>query len=428
MGVSGPRLTLRCGLLLVICRRRFGAASDQLFSGEYRCYLATHASFQLLKASVSAKPGIDRQVGQPRLRTRKDNRAFPEQEFEGAIVTTVESKTPEHETVAMPPPNKKKTSFLSGLAKLLLWVVAAGCFYLVYQRSGAAAAQSGQDIWGYLATFFSGVDWWLWLGVMIPYSVFFFLVDSHATWRVVRWVNSDAVRYRDILPIRASAYILSLVNEQVGKGAMSLYLLRHHQVPGWQALSSMLMLGMVEIYQLLIFSAIGTFLFTARVVEASSMLPLDVIFPSLFALAAVYLPIHGWLFKGANASIGRVRSMPIFYAFREVKWFHYPLLLLFKAPNLLVAILVYTFALELFDVPVVLEEMLVFLPMIFLAAALPLPFHAGALVFWTVLFPAFPLVGAFSLVMHTFFVVFNAVIGLVFLPLANRQLFGTREA
>ena len=38
-----------------------------------------------------------------------------------------------------------------------------------------------------------------------------------------------------------------------------------------------------------------------------------------------------------------------------------------------------TFALELFDVPVVLEEMLVFLPMIFLAAALlTLPFHAGA--------------------------------------------------
>ena len=66
--------------------------------------------------------------------------------------------------------------------------------------------------------------------------------------------------------------------------------------------------------------------------------------------------------------------------------------------------------------------------MIFLAAALPLPFHAGALVFWTVLFPAFPLVGAFSLVMHTFFVVFNAFIGLVFLPLANRQLFGARDA
>ena len=292
---------------------------------------------------------------------------------------TPERETADYESVTASAPYKKKASLLASLGKLSLWVLAAGCFYLVYQRSEAAAAESGQDIWGYLATFFSGVDWWLWLAVMIPYSLFFFLVDSHATWRVVRWVNSDAVRYRDILPIRASAYILSLVNEQVGKGAMSLYLLRHHQVPGWQALSSMLMLGMVEIYQLLIFSAIGTFLFTAQVVEASTLLPLDVIFPALFGLAAVYLPVHGWLFKGANAGVGRVRSMPIFYAFREVRWFHYPLLLLFKAPNLLVAILVYTFALELFDVPVELEEMLVFLPMIFLAAALPLPFHAGAL-------------------------------------------------
>ena len=45
LGVSGPRLTLRCGLLLVICRRRFGAASDQLFSGSIAVTLATHASF-----------------------------------------------------------------------------------------------------------------------------------------------------------------------------------------------------------------------------------------------------------------------------------------------------------------------------------------------------------------------------------------------
>ena len=67
--------------------------------------------------------------------------------------------------------------------------------------------------------------------------------------------------------------------------------------------------------------------------------------------------------------------------------------------------------------------MLAFLPVIFLAAALPLPFHAGALLLWTVLFPEYPEVGAFSLVMHTFFVLFNALIGVLFLPLANRELF-----
>ena len=84
---------------------------------------------------------------------------------------------------------------------------------------------------------------------------------------------------------------------------------------------------------------------------------------------------------------------------------------------------VYTLALSLFKVDVGFGQMFAFLPVIFLAAALPLPFHAGALVLWTVLFPEFPEVGVFSMVMHTFFVVFNAVIGLVFLPKANKELF-----
>jgi hypothetical protein len=48
------------------------------------------------------------------------------------------------------------------------------------------------------------------------------------------------------------------------------------------------------------------------------------------------------------------------------------------------------------------------------------------LLLWAVLFPDFPEVGVFSMIMHTFFVVFNAVIGVVFLPLANRELFDDR--
>ena len=36
----------------------------------------------------------------------------------------------------------------------------------------------------------------------------------------------------------------------------------------------------------------------------------------------------------------------------------------------------------------------------------------------------YPEVGAFSLVMHSFFVLMNALIGLAFLPQANKELFG----
>ena len=98
--------------------------------------------------------------------------------------------------------------------------------------------------------------------------------------------------------------------------------------------------------------------------------------------------------------------------------------MLWKAPNLLGAIVVYTVALDLFNVDVSLAQMLAFLPVIFLAAALPLPFHAGALLLWTVLFPDYPEVGAFSLVMHTVFVLLNAIVGVIFLPKANKELFG----
>jgi hypothetical protein len=308
--------------------------------------------------------------------------------------------------------------------RAITWALAFGCFYLVYGKIEVAAAREGLAVTDYLIAFFGGANWVLWLAVMIPYSVFFFLIDAHATWRVIRWYNAPDLKLRDVLPIRASAYILSLVNEQVGKGAMSLYLHRRYRVPGWEALSSMIFLGVVEIYQLLIFASIGLILGFDLVQAASTVLPLSVILPSVLGVAAVYLPFHLWYFAGGLLPNSTLRDKPLLHALRKARPIEYLWVLLFKAPNLLGAIVVYTLALQLFHVEVSVGQMMAFLPLIFLAAALPLPFHAGALLFWTVLFPDYPEVGAFSLVMHTFFVSFNAVIGLIFLPKANRELFG----
>jgi hypothetical protein len=310
------------------------------------------------------------------------------------------------------------------LFKALTWLVTFGCFYLVYTRTEAAAARESLTAVQYLIRFFAEANWLAWLAVMMPYSVFFFLVDAHVTWRVVRWFNAPELRFRDMLPIRASAYILSLVNEQVGKGAMSLYLYRRHDVPAWQAISCMLLLGLMEIYQLLFFSSIGVITGFHVVQAASTLLPLDVILPAVFVVAVIYLPLHIAYFRGHVLQGVKLREQPVVRAFRHARPVHYLLIVLFKAPALLGAMVVYTVALSLFNVDVSFAQMLAFLPVIFLAAALPLPFHAGALVVWTVLFPEFPEVGAFSLVMHTFFVLFNASIGVLFLPKANRELFG----
>jgi hypothetical protein len=314
-------------------------------------------------------------------------------------------------------------SLRSLLFRSITWIVAFACFYLVFTRIDSAAGREGLTAVRYLLRFFGRADWMYWLMVMIPYSIFFFIVDSHATWRVIRWYNAPSIRFGNVLPIRASAYILSLVNEQVSKGAMSLYLLRRYQVPVWQAISTMIMLGMVEIYQLLIFSAVGVFLYHDLVEAASTELPLVTILGSVYLAALLYFPFHVAYFNGSILKGSTLRDKPLLHAFRRARLLDYVLVLLFKAPNLLTAVVVYTVALALFNVDVGFGQMLAFLPVIFLAAALPLPFHAGALVLWTVLFPEFPEVGAFSLVMHTFFVAFNAVIGIIFLPLANKELF-----
>jgi len=322
---------------------------------------------------------------------------------------------------AQPPSPRSRRSYLFRAAT---WLITLGCFYLVWSRTEVAAARDGLTVIGYLARFFGEANWLAWLAVMMPYSVFFFLIDAHVTWRVVRWFNAPSLRLTHMLPIRASAYILSLVNEQVGKGAMSLYLYRRHGVSAWEAISCMLLLGLMEIYQLLFFSSLGVITGYAVVQAASTLVRLDLILPTVFLVAVLYLPLHIAYFRGYLLPGFKLRERALVAAFRKARPVHYLLIVLFKAPALIGAIIVYTIALELFNVEVSFAQMLAFLPVIFLAAALPLPFHAGALLLWVVLFPDYPEVAVFSLVMHTFFVLFNATIGVLFLPRANRELFG----
>ena len=319
---------------------------------------------------------------------------------------------------------RKSTSWRQIVWKGLTWLISFGCFYLVYNKIAAAAEQKDQSAFEYLIEFFGEADWLMWLAVMIPYSIFFFLVDAHALWRSVRWFNVPSIRFQEILPIRASAFILALVNEQVGKGAMSLYLLKRHSVPGWKALSTMIFFAIVEVYQLLIFASAGLLARFDFVQDASSILPLNYILPAIFIAAALYFPLHIAYFRRYMLPNSKFREIAVLHALREARVWQYAVVALCKAPNLIGAVLVYTVALNLFEVNASTLQMLAFLPLIFLAASLPLPFHAGALVFWQLLFPDYPEVGAFSLVMHTFFVLFNAALGLLFLPRANKELFG----
>ena len=143
--------------------------------------------------------------------------------------------------------------------RLLPFLITAGCFAYLYKRLSRAAAAEGSRLLPYLLKSFENVSWPRWLALMIPYCFLYLLLDSLVVWSVINWFNTK-IRYADILPIRASAYILSLVNEQVSKGAIALYLNRRDGVPGWEVGSSMLFLMFCEYYSLILWGTIGVML------------------------------------------------------------------------------------------------------------------------------------------------------------------------
>lgn len=304
-------------------------------------------------------------------------------------------------------------------ARLLPWLITAGCFAYLYVRLDAAAAQQGQRLLPYLAASFEHIAWSRWLILMIPYCTLFVLIDSLVVWRVIGFFNAR-LRYREILPIRASAYILSLVNEQVSKGAIALYLSRRHGIAAWEVGSSMLFIMFCEYYYLLGWATVGVLLQWDRLPETFHTIPWIAL-----GSAAVFLIIH-LVFRGRLFRQLAARDRPIFRAFRMAKVRHYAAVLILRSPAMLVAVVVYALALRLFGVTVGVVEMLGYLPVIFFGAAMPGPMHSVAIVLWVLLFPEQPAeMATFGFVQHNFFILFNAAVGLLFLRRATRELFAT---
>jgi hypothetical protein len=300
----------------------------------------------------------------------------------------------------------------------LPWLITVACFAYLYGRVNAQAAREGQTAIEFLLAVFANVSWGRWLALMIPYSAFFFLIDSLVVWRVVNWFNAR-VRYTDILPIRGSTYILSILNEQIGKGAMALYLNRRDRVPGWQVGSSMLFIMFCEFYYLLTWALVGVSIGWDRFPEIFHSIP-------WIALAAVgFFAIWLLYFAGVIAPRSAIRDRQLLHSFRNAKPWQYGVILLLRSPALMAAVVVYTTALGLFGVEVGYLEMLGYLPVIFFGAATPGPMRAVAILLWVTLFPEHPAeMAAFGLVQHNFFIFFNAAIGLLFLKRANRELLG----
>ncbi len=297
----------------------------------------------------------------------------------------------------------------------LPWIISIACFAYLYGRIAAAAGE--QSVAAYLAQVFASVNWLAWLALMAPYSLFYLCIDTLVLWRVLNWFNAR-IPYMSLLPVRASAYIISILNEQVGKGAIALYLNRTRQVPGWQLGSSMFFIMLCEFYCLLTWALIGWWLAGDALPQVFDALP------RIGALAALIFVALLFFFKSEH--FARWQERGALHAFRRAHAGHYLTLVLLRSPALLAAVGIYAGAAALFGIEVTLREMQALLPIIFFGTLIPGPFRAAAISLWAVLMPEQDVarVAAFGFVQHNFFVLFNAAVGLLFLRRANRELFG----
>ncbi len=291
--------------------------------------------------------------------------------------------------------------------RALPWIVTTLIFIAIFKRVPFAS------VWHAL----EGARLGPYLAIMAPYSVAYLAVDTFCLTQVINWFNGP-IGYRDVLPIRATTYLLTLVNSNLGQGGIALYLHRRDGVPLVEVASSVLFLMFVELYQLTFFSSIG-YLLAPRTID----LPLGTLYAVLYA----YLAVHILFFRIAGERLSRHRAARILRSFRLARPRHYVLLLLYKSPNFIMATVVYYFALRCFGITLPYRELLLFLPIIFFSAALPIGVaHLGApQLLWIYFFGHYaPEAGllAFSLATHFIFMIMNAALGVPFLPRATREL------
>lgn len=294
-----------------------------------------------------------------------------------------------------------------GWKRVLPWLVTAVIFALIFRRVPVAKVVEA----------LKGVHLLPYLAIMLPYSLVYLLIDTFCLTRVINWFNTP-IAYRDVLPIRATTYLLTLLNSPLGQGGVALYLNRREGIPFLEVASSVLFMMFVELYQLVFYSSLGALLAPARI-ESS----LGWVYLALYA----YFAVHVVVFRFGGDWLAKHKAAGMLRSFRMAHLGHYLLLILFKSPNFLMATVVYYFALQCFDLHLPYLQLLMFLPIIFLSAALPIGVaHLGApQYFWLHFFgdqaPEASLL-AFSLTAHVTFMLMNAALGLPFLPRATREL------
>jgi hypothetical protein len=254
------------------------------------------------------------------------------------------------------------------------------------------------------------------LALMGAFSLAYFAIDTLVLLKMIRWFHAP-IRYRDLLPVRASTYVVSIVNTQLAQGALALYLHRRFATPLADVTGTVVTLILLEVTQLVIFATGGMLAFARDVPPGLFSAPAALV----FVWIALIVTIRGPWTKGL------AKTAPL-KTFRSATVRQLLVILALKGSTFLIALAVHRAALPLFGIHIPTLRLCAFLPIVFMVAALPLTVaHLGTsqaawIYFFNDYAPAANLL-AYSLAAHLTFMLANGTLGVVFLPRAYTDLF-----
>ena len=260
--------------------------------------------------------------------------------------------------------------------------------------------------------------------LMIPNTLFYFFWDTLVLTAAIRWFHAP-VAYRELLPVRAASYVVAAFNTNLGRGALAAFLSYRLGAPFLELGSTVLFLLLAEYLHLVAWATLGILLFASR--ETRDLLWIPPLVAAAWLLLVLYMraPAAGRLFAP--------RGFSLFRSFRLAPPRRYVQLMLLRAPMFLVSLVLHWLAAPAFGVEIPFGPLMIFLPVIFMLAALPISVaHLGTTqAAWLLFFSRYapePRLLAFSLAAHLTFVAARALLGLALLPWAYGDLVQARRA
>jgi hypothetical protein len=311
------------------------------------------------------------------------------------------------------------------LRRFLPPLVTVAVFLLIFRRIPFAR----------FVTALEGADHLAFITLMLPNGLLYFAWDTLILALAMRWFHGG-IRYGELLPVRAVTYVVSFLNTNLARAATAYYLTRKLRVTFLPMAGTVIFLTLLEMTHLVAWSTLGLTLFPGPLPRPLLLIPILV---TLFWAGIISYArgtpagnISGPSLSPAQPPAFRLaspRTWPVFQTFTAAPLKRYAQVILLRAPLFAASLVFHYFGVQTFGMEIPFIQLVAFLPVIFMLAAMPITVaHLGTTqAAWIFFFrdaaPEAQLL-AYSLASHLAFMFARASVGIVFMPRAYRELFG----